>query len=91
VDTISNFTPIESTATAALSPLEQLRAKIHDAEKAFAKTLRTQFEAIHARVYELDDEICEARLNDEHMRKALSKARKGLGEVICILSDGTDD
>jgi hypothetical protein len=77
----------------ALSPLEQMRAKIQDAEKEFAKTLRAEFAAIYAKVDELDDGICEAHFDShEHLRKVLiNKVLKGLKEVVDILSDGTDE
>jgi hypothetical protein len=87
MDTISDMT----ASTVTLSPLEQLRAKIHDAEKEFAKTLRTEFAAIKNRINDLDDEISEARLGDELLRKLLGKVHKGLNEIIETLSYGADD
>jgi uncharacterized protein involved in exopolysaccharide biosynthesis len=88
----STLAPTVSTMVVTLSPLEQLRAKIHDAEKEFAKTLRTEFEAIHNRVNELDDEINDSRLGDELLpRKLLGKVLKGLNEIIETLSYGADD
>ena len=67
------------TPTVALSPLEQLRA------------IRTEFAAIYQRVGELSDEIIEARLADEHRRRALGKVFKGLDEVIETLNDNLMD
>jgi hypothetical protein len=87
MDTISN-----TTATVALSPLERLRAKVHAAEKEFTGALKTEFEAMYARVDELDEQIGEAPPfdGDEHLRKLLGKLLKGLGEVVETLSDDTN-
>ena len=86
---------MDTITTVALSPLEELREKIRDAEKEFANTLRAEFAAIYARVDELDDGIGEAHFvkhfDDEALRKVLGKVLKGLAEADEILSDGTDD
>ena len=39
---------MDTITTVALSPLEELREKIRDAEKEFANTLRAEFAAIYA-------------------------------------------
>ena len=57
MDTISNITPTASTTP--VSPLEQMRAKIRDAEKEFTQALRAEFQAMYDRVDELDDGISE--------------------------------
>ena len=88
MDTISNITPTASTTP--VSPLEQMRAKIHDAEKEFAKALRAEFKAMYDRASELYDEISEVR-SDGDLLKPLNKALKGLYEVVQTLSDGIDE
>jgi hypothetical protein len=86
--TISNVDP----TAVALSPVEQLRAKIHDAEKEFARALRTEFKAMSDRADELDEQISEANFyGDEAVRKALGKLLKGFGEIDEILSDLSKD
>jgi hypothetical protein len=85
MDTISN-----TTTTDALSPLEQLRAKMHAAEKEFTQALRAEFKAMYERVEELDTEISEVQFDGhEHLRKVLGKVLKGLHEVVETLSDDT--
>lgn len=91
IEDISNTTPTASTTTVALSPVEQLRAKIHDAEKEFAQVLRTEFEALSVRADELNEQINETHFaNDQSLQKALTRAIKGLAEVVEILGDSID-
>lgn len=84
---ISNTT----TPTDALTPLEQLQAKIQDARSEFARALKTEFKAMYDRANELYDDISEARFGDERLLKSLNKVLKGLDEVVESLSDGTDN
>ena len=75
---MNSITTVDNTTTDALSPLEQMRAKIQDAENEFAKTLRAEFAAIYARVNELDDGISEAyfvKYFDKESLKRCSSAR----------------